>query len=103
MVTSKPRHNTVLDDVQAHISASKPLPVEVGRYLRPGSEGISDPCFEAYHAYGEALISEQLLEPGATSADFNVILRSFQEAKQADPTGVRALLPAPEPAAAKVH
>lgn len=80
-----------------------PIYAELGRFLAPGSDALTDPAFEAYHGLIPLAVAKQLCEPGQQSVSLQgSCSQSFLEAQQG---GVMqtAGLPRPDsPANAKV-
>ena len=78
---------------------NSPIYAELGRYLAPGSDALTDPAFEAYHGLVPLAVSKQLCQPGQQKADLQgSCSQSFLEGQQA---GVMqtAGLPRPDPPA----
>ena len=83
--------------LQASADAKRPLLLELGRYLTPGTDTLTDPAYEAYHGIAEAPVGKQLAEPGRTSVSFSAAVKlGCQEAVQ-EGLLPQAGLPAPEP------
>ena len=83
--------------LQAAADAKRPLLLERGRYLTPGTDALTDPAYEAYHGIAEASVGKLLAEPGRTSVAFSAAVKlGCQEAIQGGLLP-QAGLPAPEP------
>ena len=82
--------------LQATADAKRPLLLELGRCLAPGTDTLTDPAYEAYHGIAEAPVGKQLAEPGRTSVAFSAAVKlGCQEAVQGGLLP-QAGLPAPE-------
>eukprot|EP00891_Asterochloris_glomerata_P001607 jgi/Astpho2/1607/fgenesh1_pg.00028_%23_15_t len=69
--------------LKAAADAKRPLLLELGRYLTPGTDALTDPAYEAYHGIAEASVGKLLAEPGRTSVAFSAAAKPLEEAPAA--------------------
>ena len=84
---------------QVAVEDGKPMYAEIARCLAAGSDSITDPAYEVYHALFPLAAAKQLSEPGQKTAKLQgACKQSFLEGQQA---GVlqAAGLPRPDPPA----
>lgn len=82
---------------QAAVEDDLPMFLELGRYLAPGSDAITDPAYEMYHGLIPLLVAKQLSQPGQQSTNLQgTCSQSFLEGQQAGAVQT-AGLPRPDP------
>ena len=76
---------------------------ELGRYLAPGSDAITDPAYEAYHGLIPLTVAKQLSQPGQQRASLQgSCSQSFLEGQEAGVMQAAGLPRTDPPANAKV-
>lgn len=82
---------------QVAVEDGKPIYAEIARCLAAGSDSVTDPAYEVYHALFPLAAAKQLSEPGQTTAKLQgACKQSFLEGQQAGVVQT-AGLPRPDP------